>query len=307
MSTPSTTTRNETVRAMSLMVIAMLMLPGMDAIAKSLSDTISSGQTTFARFLFQTLFMLPLLLFTRGKWSTANLYLHFLRGALLAVATLFFFRGLVYLPIADAISIFFIEPMLVTLLSIALLGESVGRRRLTAIAVGFVGAIVVIRPSFAEVGWPVLFPAAAALCFSFYILLTRKLSVIESPVRMQFFAGIFGMAVVGCALIVGTFNDIEAITAVWPTVNQWMLLGLLGLLGTVGHLMVVYAYQRAEVCVLASFQYIEIISATILGYLIFQDFPDGPTWIGIALIVGSGMYIFRRESILGAKPRTARV
>ena len=290
---------NEMARAMSMMLIAMLMLPGMDAIAKWLAGSISSGQVTSARFLFQTIFMLPLLYWTRGRWAKKNLLLHAMRGTLIAVATMFFFRGLAYLPIADAISIFFIEPMLVTLLSIFLLGETVGWRRLAAIAVGFVGAIVVIRPSFVDVGWPVLFPVAAAMCFSFYILLTRKLVAMEDPIRMQFLAGIFGLAVVSVSLTVGTFGEIPALTAVWPTMEQWILLGALGAVGTIGHLLVVYAYRRAPISVLAPFQYVEIISATLLGLLLFDDFPDFVTWIGISLIVGAGIYIFHRESIHG--------
>ena len=185
--------------------------------------------------------------------------------------------------------------MLVTLLSVVILGESVGWRRLVAIAIGFVGALIVIRPSFTSVGWSVLFPVAAALCFSFYILLTRSLSAVESPVRMQFLAGLSGMVVTSIALTVGTATEIEALTVRWITLNQFFWLGLLGILGTVGHLLVVYAYRRASVSLLAPFQYVEIISATILGWMIFQDFPDTPTWVGILLIVGSGLFIIYRE------------
>ncbi len=283
---------------MWITLVAMIMLPGMDAIAKWLSGTISSGQVTLTRFLVQTVMMIPILLWTRGKWKIKNFPLHALRGALLAVATVFFFRGLLYLPIADAIAIFFIEPMLVTLLSVALLGETVGWRRLCAIIVGFVGAVIVIRPTFATVGWPVLFPVAAATCFSFYILLTRKLTAVEDPIRMQFFAGISGLVLLVIALTIGTLNKVDMLSVVWPTPFEWLLLALLGVIGTIGHLLFVYAYQRAPVGVLAPFQYVEIVSATILGFIFFQDFPDGITWVGIALIVGSGVYIFRRESKL---------
>ena len=285
---------------MTMVLIAMLMLPGMDAIAKWLSGSISSGQVTCARFLFQGIFMLPLLLlWKRGLWVSKNLLLHVMRGTLIAAATLFFFEGLAYLPLADAISIFFIEPMLVTLLAVVLLGESVGWRRLVAIVVGFAGAVIVIRPSFANVGWPVLYPVATALCFAFYILLTRKLAVTEDPIRMQFLAGVSGLAVVSVALIFGTFGGFPTLTAVWPTAWQWFLLGTLGVVATIGHLLVVLAYRRAPVSVLAPFQYVEIISATILGLLLFNDFPDLATWGGISLIVGAGIYIFHRESIRG--------
>ena len=157
------------------MIIAMLILPGIDAIAKYLSGVISPGQVAWSRFFFQILLMYPLLFRTRGPWFTPALWLHAARGCCIAGATLLFFTGLKYLPIADAISIFFIEPMLVTLLSALLLGETVGWRRLSAIVIGFCGALIIIRPTFSEVGWPVLYPVGAAFCFAFYILLTRKL------------------------------------------------------------------------------------------------------------------------------------
>jgi len=297
--------RNELVRAMLLMMFAMLILPGWDAVAQWLSGSISAGQIAFARFAFQTLFMLPLLYFTDGKWTTSNLPLHGLRGALIAVATLLFFHGLMFLPLADAIAIFFIEPMLVTVLSVLLLGETVGRRRIAAIIVGFIGAIIVIRPSFATVGWAVLFPVAASFCFSFYILLTRKLSANEHPIRMQFFAGVAGTVVVAVALFAGSFADIGALSVVRPTASQLQLLILLGFIGASAHLCVVHAYRTATVSLLAPFQYIEIVGATILGLVLFQDFPDKATWVGISLIVGAGIFIFRREAIAGRGPRSA--
>ena len=289
---------NETARAMAMMICAMLVLPGIDAIAKWLSTSIASGQVTWSRFFFQVLFMAPLLLRTRGRWLTPAMPLLALRGALIATATLFFFTGLKYLPIADAISIFFIEPLLVTLLSALLLGEQVGWRRYSAIGIGFIGALVIIRPTFANVGWAALLPVAAAVCFSFYILLTRKLASREDPIRMQFFTGIFGLLVMSLALGFGSFNQIDALNAVWPSATEWWLLAALGLIATAAHLLVVYAFRLVSVGTLAPFQYIEIIGATVLGYIFFDDFPEPITWLGISIIVGSGIYVLRRESLL---------
>jgi len=286
---------------MAMMITAMLMLPGLDAIAKWLSGSVSSGQVTWSRFFFQIIFMTPLLLRTRGPWFSPVLLLHGARGFLIAAATLLFFSGLKYLPIADAISIFFIEPLLVTLLSAVFLGESIGWRRISAISIGFIGALIIIRPTFSEVGWPVMFPVGTAFCFSFYILLTRKLVKTEDPIRLQFFAGIFGFLVMTAALYFGTSNNVEILTAIWPTKFEWMLLFGLGLIATIGHLLVVHAFRRAPVGVLAPFQYVEIIGATLLGLLIFDDFPDAVTWLGISIIVGSGIYVFHRESRLSVQ------
>ena len=290
---------NASARAMAMMIVAMLMLPGIDAIAKWLSGAVSSGQVTWSRFFFQVIFMAPLLWWTRGPWLTRNLPLHAARGALIALATLCFFTGLGYLPMADAIAIFFIEPLLVTLLSALFFGETIHWRRLTAIGSGFVGALIIIRPTFADVGLAALFPVGAATCFSFYILLTRKLVSNEDPVRLQFFAGIFGCLVTSLALAWGSGADIGILGAAWPSNAHWWLLALLGLIAAICHLLVVHAYRLVSIGILAPFQYIEIIGATLLGLVVFGDFPDAETWLGIAIIVASGIYVFRREAALG--------
>ena len=280
------------------MVSAMLLLPGIDAIAKWLSGSISAGQVTWCRFLFQALFLLPFVLKARGLFVTSSLWLHALRGALLVAATLFFFSGLVYLPLADAISIFFVEPLLVTILSAIFLKETFGWRRLVAILTGFIGALIIIRPTFVDVGWPAMYPVFAAGCFSFYILLTRKLVAKEDPIRLQFYAGIFGLLVCSALLVVASGLEIRSLTVVQPTLTEWGLLCALGLIATVGHILVVYAFKYAPVSVLAPFQYVEIIGSTVLGFLLFGDFPDGATWVGILIIVGSGIYVFHREAIV---------
>jgi len=285
---------------MVMMVAAMLMLPGIDAIAKWLSGSVSSGQVTWSRFFFQIILMSPLLLRTRGPWLTPTLALHAARGSLIALATLFFFSGLAYLPLADAIAIFFIEPLLVTLLSALFFREAIHWRRISAISLGFIGALIIIRPTFSEVGYATLYPVAAAFCFSFYIVLTRKLVRHEDPIRLQFFAGIFGCLVMSVALAYGTGQQVAILTAAWPTLHQWLLLGLLGLIATACHLLVVYAYRLASIGILAPFQYVEIIGATLLGLIIFNEFPDAVTWAGVAIIVGSGMYVFHREARLAA-------
>ena len=292
--------KNSTASAMVMMIAAMLMLPGIDAIAKWLSGSVSSGQVTWSRFFFQIILMSPLLLKTRGPWFTPALALHAARGSLIAFATLFFFSGLAYLPLADAIAIFFIEPLLVTLLSALFFKEAIHWRRISAISLGFVGALIIIRPTFSEVGFAALYPVAAAFCFSFYIVLTRKLVRHEDPIRLQFFAGIFGCLVMSIALTYGTARGVAILTATWPTTDHWLLLGALGLIATVCHLLVVYAYRLASIGILAPFQYVEIIGATILGLVIFDEFPDAVTWLGVAIIVGSGMYVFHREAKLAS-------
>lgn len=289
---------------MALMVAAMLMLPGIDAIAKWLSGGISSGQVAWSRFVFQTLLMLPLFLRARGPIVTRALPLHALRGALIALATLLFFSALKYLPLADAISIFFVEPLILTLLSALFLGESVGWRRLTAVVAGFAGALIVIRPSFTTLGAPALLPLGTALSFAMYLILTRKLAVQELPERMQFYAGVFGGLVMTAALALGSVADVGVLEVVWPDRTQWLLLAALGVIATLGHLLVVHAFRRAPAGLLAPFSYVEIIGATILGVLLFDDFPDAITWVGVAIIVASGLYVFHREAVVARRGKS---
>lgn len=288
---------------MILMLAAMLILPGIDAIAKWLSGAISSGQIAWSRFFFQTLLMLPLFLRTSGTIVTPALGLHALRGALIALATLLFFSALKFLPLADAIAIFFVEPLILTLLCALFLGESVGWRRLTAVAVGFAGSLIVIRPSFHALGLPALLPLGTALSFAVYLILTRKLAQHEHPERMQFYAGVFGGLVMTVALAAGSIVDVAVLSFVWPDRWQWLLLAGLGIIATAGHLLVVHAFRRAPAGLLAPFQYVEIIGATILGLVFFGDFPDTMTWLGVVIIVGSGMYVFHRESTIARRAR----
>ena len=154
-------------------------------------------------------------------------------------------------------------------------------------------------------GPPALLPLGTALSFAVYLILTRKLSQHEYPERMQFYAGVFGGIVMTAALAVGSVTDVAVLSFVWPDRLQWVLLAGLGVIATTGHLLVVHAFRLAPASVLAPFQYVEIIGATILGLVFFGDFPDATTWLGVAIIVASGMYVFHREATLArqAKPQ----
>lgn len=282
---------------MAMMAAAMLWIPCIDAIAKVLGEHVPPGQIAASRFLFQSLLLFPLLLMAGGlpRVPWRQLHLHAARGALIALATAFFFTALKYMPIADAIAIFFVEPLILTLLSGLFLGEAVGWRRMTAVLVGFMGALIVIRPGFGWAGWPALMPLLAAGCFAVYLVLTRRMAQTGDAVQMQFWAGVFGFLTMAMVLVLGGVAGIPALTAVRPELHEWGLLFALGLVATAGHMLVVHAFRRAPAGVLAPFQYLEIISATVLGYLIFDDFPDAVTWTGVAVIVCAGMYVFHRE------------
>jgi S-adenosylmethionine uptake transporter len=284
-------------KGMLIMAVAMLLVPGMDAIAKLLAATVPPGQVAWSRFLFQTVFMLPVLLIWRRDLMKTRMQIgpQALRGALMATAALCFFWALKHLPLADAIAVFFVEPLLLTLFSALFLGEPIGWRRVSAAVVGFGGALIVIQPTWEIFGWTALLPLGAAGCFAGYLTLTRYLAPRHSAVGMQLWAGVFGTLVLSLALAVGATFDLPVIDPVWPTAGEWGFLVALGALGSVAHMMVVFAFRHAAAGVLAPFQYLEIISATLLGLLIFGDFPDATTWMGTAVIVGAGLYVFHRE------------
>lgn len=281
---------------MALMFLAMLVVPGMDAIAKWLSASISAGQVVWCRFVFQTLLLLPFFLMVRGRMAPGDLPIHAARGALMVFGTIVFFTALKHLPIADAIAIFFVEPLILTLLGVLFLGEKVGWRRLSAVVVG--GALIVIRPNFEVFGWAAMLPLGSATTFAVYLIITRTLSQREHPVRMQFYSGVFGGVIVTLLIVLGISFEWPVLTPVIPSTFEWGLLFGLALISTVAHLLVVYAFQCGPAGLLAPFQYIEIIGATLLGLFIFGDFPDALTWVGVSIIVASGLYVFHREGTL---------
>ena len=280
---------------MILMALAMLIVPGIDAFAKLLVATISAGEIAASRFLLQALFLLPVVCWRRPSLAGLQPGLQALRGTLIGVTTIFFFAALRYMPLADAIAIFFVEPLILTLLSPSLLGEQVGWRRYAAVAVGLGGAVIIIRPGLTAFGPAALLPLLAATCFALYLVLTRRLAQTGDPYLMQFTAGVAAFLVLSLALIFGTTFGIASLSFVWPDTREILLMLGLGIVGCVGHLMIVGAFARAPASLLAPFQYLEIISATFLGLIIFGDFPACTTWLGMAIIISAGLYVFHRE------------
>ncbi|MEM5580997.1 DMT family transporter [Roseibium sp. AS2] len=296
-STPPSLVDQNPLAAIALMSSAMLIVPVMDIIAKYLSTDLPPLEVTFGRFFFQFLICLVLALATgrfarlRGQQPVIN----YLRGIFLAAASLCFFTAVKFMSVATAISIFFVEPMVLTILAALILKEQVGIRRIGAILVGLIGAIIILRPNLAEIGLVSLLPVATAFLFSFYLLLNRLYPVTDGLLTIQFSAGLSGSLMLGTALVIANLAGFEDMTFLMPSGSQVGFLALIGLISFAAHGLVVAAFQRGSASLLAPLQYIEIVSATLFGYLVFSDFPDGPTWIGIALIIGSGLYIAHRE------------
>lgn len=295
--TASASIEQNPLQAILLMTLAMLIVPVMDIIAKYLSAELPALEITFGRFLFQFLICFVLALVggkltrLKGKQPLIN----YLRGILLALASLSFFTAVKYMSVATAISIFFVEPMILTILAALLLKEQVGIRRIGAIVVGLAGAIIILRPNIAEIGWVSLLPVCTAVLFSFYLVINRLYPVTDDLLTIQFSAGLSASLLLGGALLFGAFFQVEDMEFIRPTSSQTGLLFTVGLISFAAHGLVVAAFQRGTASLLAPLQYVEIVSATLFGYLVFSDFPDGPTWVGIALIIASGLYIAHRE------------
>lgn len=303
MSTQTTATNQplaDQAQGMVIMASAMLFLPMMDVIGKWLAsvDQLSPGQIAFVRFLVQFVVLVPVIMWTMGPSAlrAKNVSANLLRGVLLGSASLCFFIAVKYMPVADALAVFFVEPLILTVLSAVILKETVGWRRRIAVVCGFIGALIVVQPSFSLFGPVSLLPLCTALLFSIYLILNRTLSTRDSPAVMQMVAGAGATVVLGLAVIAGATFDLPELAPSMPRYGiSWLLLVAIGLMSAGGHLMVVKAFQRAQSSLLAPFQYLEIVSGTIFGLLLFGDFPDPVKWIGIAVIVASGLYTFWRE------------
>ena len=284
--------------ALVLVALAALYLPSIDAIAKLLSDAVPAGQVAWIRFLVQFCLLLPFSLYAWRRFRVRSPLIHILRGVLLSTTTVLIFAAVKWMPIADTIAIFFLEPLFVTLLSAAVLGERIGWRRPLAAIAGFAGALLVIRPSFGLFGSVALLPLCAAFSFACYIVLTRyQARRGESPVTMQLVAGLSGLACMSAAIVAGLVIDIPVFALVRPTAEEWGLLILSGIIATAGHLMITMACRHLEAATVAPIQYLEIVGATAFGYWLFADFPDAVTWVGILIIVGAGLYTFHRERL----------
>lgn len=288
------------VKGMAIMVLSVLLLPLMDAIGKWLAmvDNMPPATVTFMRFFIQCWLMFFILLIVGGFAALRTQYLagNLIRGALMGFGGLCFFTAVKYMPLADAMAVFFAEPLILTLFSAIFLKEKVGWRRFSAVGIGLIGTMIVIQPSFEIFGAVSLLPLATAVTFAIYLILNRKYGAKESPLVMQFYAGVGGWVLAGVAMIFGTAAGLGDLSLGLPQgIQPWLLLLLLGTIGTVSHLMVVQAFKLAPASMLAPFQYLEIVNAVLVGLIVFGDFPTPSKWCGIAIIVGSGFYVFMRE------------
>ena len=271
--------------------------PTIDVFAKLVGEEIPLFQISASRFIVQIVIILPFALWFGGRLmpSGSESLLYLARGALILTATSLFFAALRDLPLADALAIFFVEPFILLLLAALLLKEKLGWRRLSACGVGFSGALLVIQPQYDTIGLASLFPIGTAVCFAFYLLLTRKMAQHISPITLQLNTSIAAALIIVPLIIIFDGSGNTALDPVWPSPYHIMLLFGVGLTATIAHMFLTYAFRFCTVTILGPLQYLELVSATIFGLLVFSDLPNTTSFIGMGIIVMSGLYVLMRE------------
>lgn len=273
-----------------LMLGFCLLAPLSDATAKVLAQTFPVMQLVALRFVVQAAVLVPLVTLSGRSWRMSPLGWR-LTGArtVLQIAGIWLMTmGLTYLPLADAIAIAFVMPFLLLLMGHFILREVVGPRRLAACGVGFGGTLLVMQPSFAAVGWAVLYPLGVAVVFATFMLVTRRIAREADPVAMQGASGV--MAVVALGAAYALLPDTGVLATV-PVTGHLPLLLTMGLLGTGAHLMMTWSLRHAPASTLAPMQYLEIPVAALFGLLVFGDFPNPLAMAGIAVTIVTGLYI----------------
>ena len=275
-------------KAIILNLSAWVMLPIMDGFAKYLSSTLPVLQITWSRYFFTVVIVLPIMLvfFRKNLTWTEQPKLQLIRGLLLFCANILFFYSISIISLAKALTLAFIAPLIVTALSPFLLGEKVGFRRWAAVVTGFVGSLIVIRPGFVELNLASIAALGTGVLYGFYLIITRKLHDADNPLLTLLLTGIVG-AILGTMII----------PTVWvqPTITEWYMMFAIGFFASIGHLFLILSLKYADASKLAPFSYFEIVTNIIIGYFFFNHFPDYWHFLGLFIIISSGIYIFRRE------------
>ena len=278
-------------KAITFNLLAWVMLPIMDGFAKYLSADLPVLQITWARYFFTVAFTLPIMFFFFKKnlvW-TDKPKLQFIRGLILLTANICFFYAISVISLAKALTLAFVAPLIVTAFSPVMLGEKVGFRRWTAVVVGFIGSLVVIRPGFVELNFASLAALGTGILYGFYLIITRKLSTSDNPLLTLLMTGMVGAILVSAII---PFYWVK------PSLNQWSLMAGIGVFACIGHLFLILSLKYADASKLAPLGYTEIIPNVLIGYYFFRELPDNWTYVGLLIIILSGLYISRREYLL---------
>ena len=278
-------------RGILLTVAAIGVFVCMDTIAKYLSQWYPVPGIVWARYVIN-LAMLLAWFALRGELKrvrTARPGIQLARGFLLASATFLYFTSLSVLPLADAAAIGFVLPLFIAVLAVPMLGERLDLSRGMAILAGLAGALLIVRPGSSIFTWYALLPVGMAMCNALYQILTRKVASVEHPLTSLVWGAIVGAVLLSAAAPFYWQPPDRA--------SHWALLGLIGLLASIGHYLLIRAYEFAGATLLAPFTYTMMIWAVLLGYLVFGQLPDGWSVAGMAVILFSGLFLVGRHRL----------
>lgn len=279
--------------------------PISDSAAKLIANSTPMVVLLLARYLSQWLFTLPVVILTdrhiTTSWTVMRIII--LRSLVHILGVAAMFGAYRFLPLADALAIAFVYPFIMLLMGHFFLGEQVGVRRLVGCTAGFLGTLLIIQPSFAAVGFPALLPLAVAFLFAFLVLLTRQIAKDYDPVCLQSMSGLTSVLMILTLCVVTSGLDIADTKLMIPTANQFFVLVLVGIFGTAAHLSMTYAVRFAPSATLAPMQYIELPVATLAGWLVFHELPNGLAAIGITITVAAGLAVIYFEHRAAAREK----
>tara|TARA_R110002167_G_scaffold221957_1_gene426888 strand:- start:308 stop:1204 length:897 start_codon:yes stop_codon:yes gene_type:complete len=274
------------------MCAAVALFPFLNSAVKYLNMDYPTAQIVWARYLGHFLFMVLLFMPKRGigLFRTQAPKSQIVRSILLLCSTSLYFIALNFLPLTTAASISFSSPFIITALSVPLLGEKVGIRRWTAVCIGFLGMLLIVRPGSDVSHWAAWLVVGSSTSYALYTVLTRRMATHGDDAATT----ITYTAVVGAIVtsFIGPF--------VWVNPDNWLdwaLFASMGIFGGLGHLFVVKSVQYAQASVVAPLGYGQLVGATLLGYFVFNQLPDALSWVGVAIIVACGIYIAYREGV----------
>ena len=310
--------KDQTLLGVALMLAFCVLAPMLDVSSKLATETIPVGQIVAARFVVQGALMISVALAMGLAWRVPArvLALLMLRALLLIASTYSFVAAVAVMPMADALAIAFLSPLILLVLGHFFFGNHVGPRRIAAAVVGFAGSLLVIQPSLQTYGTATFFALAGAFAFAFYMAVTQSIGPLMHPVMQQLHTSLLGAAIIvpvlwACNGLGDTGVWLATLDPVMPQGIAWLWLFGVGFWAAIAHMCMTISLRLAPASTLAPLHYFEMIVSVALGYLIFGDFPNLITWAGIVLIVGAGLYIIQRERVLAAqnqspaKPRQA--
>jgi drug/metabolite transporter (DMT)-like permease len=283
--------RERPLLGIALMLGAMFMFPYLDVCAKFLGQWgVPVIEIVWARLFFSMVITAPILLVQEGvaALQPRDPKMNALRGIFLVSSTVMFFGALRFQGVAETLAIYFIQPLFITALAPWILGEKVGLNRWAAVAIGFIGVLIIIRPGYLVLSPGVFLAAGSGFGSAITMLLTRKLARGSSAVANTFYTGIFG-SIFASLLLIPFWHT--------PSLNEFYLMLLLGLIGTTANYLTMLAMRFAEASLLAPFGYAEMINAVLAGWYFFGDFPDKLTFVGVAILIACAIYISYRERV----------